>query len=55
MAISEREVGRLYRKMAALLMGNQVMIQEKLAKTVAKYGQLIMEVDGLQPDGNGPK
>jgi MULE transposase-like protein len=53
--ISEREVGRLYRKMAALLVGNQVMIQEKLAKTVEKYGQLIMEVDGLQPDGNGPK
>jgi len=36
-------------------MGNQVVIQEKLAKTVEKYGQLIMEVDGLQPDGNGPK
>ena len=53
--ISEREVGRLYRKMAALLVGNQVMIQEKLAKAVEKYGQLIMEVDGLQPDGNGPK
>lgn len=53
--ISKREVGRLYRKMAVLLMGNQVMIQEKLAKTVEKYGQLIMEVDGLQPDGNGPK
>ena len=53
--ISKREVGRLYRKMAVLLMGNQVVIQEKLAKTVEKYGQLIMEVDGLQPDGNGPK
>ncbi len=53
--ISKREVGRLYRKMAILLVGNQVMIQEKLAKTVEKYGQLIMEVDGLQPDGNGPK
>ncbi len=53
--ISEREVGRLYRKMAALLAGNQVVIQEKLAKAAGKYGQLIMEVDGLQPDGNGPK
>ncbi len=53
--ISEREVGRLYRKVAALLVGNQVVNQEKLAKTVEKYGQLIMEVDGLQPDGNGSK
>ncbi len=53
--ISKREVGRLYRKMAILLVGNQVMIQEKLAQTVEKYGRLIMEVDGLQPDGNGSK
>jgi len=53
--ISEREVGRLYRKMEALLMGNQVMIREKLTRTVEEYGQLIIEVDGLQPDGNGPK
>ncbi len=53
--ISEREVGRLYRKIAALLTGNQIVIQERLAKAVEKYGQLIMEVDGLQPDGNGPK
>lgn len=53
--ISDREVGRLYRKMQALLLGNQVMNREKLTETVEKYGQLIMEVDGLQPDGHGPK
>ena len=53
--ISEREVGRLYRKMAALLLGNEVMNHEKLTETVEKYGQLIVEVDGLQPDGHGPK
>lgn len=53
--ISEREVGRLYRKVQALLLGNQVAIHQKLAATAQEYGQLIMEVDGLQPDGGGPK
>jgi len=53
--ISEREVGRLYRQVQALLLGNQAAIQQELAATVESYGQLIMEVDGLQPDGGGPK
>ena len=47
MEISEREVGRLYRKMVALLLGNEVMNHEKLTETGEKYGQLIVEVDGL--------
>jgi len=53
--ICEREVGRLYRKIEALLMGNQVAIQEKLAVTAKTCGYLIMAVDALQPDGGGPK
>ena len=53
--ISEREVGRLYRKIQALLLGNQAAIHQKLAAAVEEYGRLIMEVDGLQPDGGGPK
>jgi len=53
--ISEREVGRLYRKIQALLLGNQIAIRQELAAAVEKYGRLIMVVDGLQPDGGGPK
>lgn len=53
--ICEREVGRLYRKIEALLMGNQAAIQQELAATVHEYGQLIMAVDALEPDGGGPK
>ena len=41
--------------MAALLLGKEVMNHEKLTETVEKYGQLLVEVDGLQPDGHGPK
>jgi hypothetical protein len=53
--ISEREVGRLYRQGQALLLGNQVEIQQELAATAKEYGQLIMAVDALQPHGSGPK
>jgi hypothetical protein len=53
--ISEREVGRLYRKIQALLMGSQADVQQELAEAATKYGRLIMAVDGLQPDGSGPK
>lgn len=53
--ISEREVGLLYRKIQALLMGGQEEIHQELTATVQKYGRLLMAVDGLQPDGGGPK
>jgi hypothetical protein len=53
--ISEREVGLLYRRIQALLMGNQVGVRQKLAVTQEEYGKLIMAVDALQPDGSGPK
>jgi hypothetical protein len=53
--ICEREVGRLYRQGQALLLGNQVEIQQELAATAKEYGQLIMAVDALQPNGSGPK
>ena len=53
--ISERQVGLLYRKVQALLMGNQAEVWQELAATEEKYGKLIMAVDALQPDGGGPK
>jgi hypothetical protein len=53
--ISEREVGLLHRRIEALLVGSQVRIDEVLAAATTKYGQLIMTVDALQPDGGGPK
>lgn len=53
--ISEREVGRLYRQGQALLLGNQVEIQQELAATAKEYGQLVMAVDALQPNGSGSK
>jgi len=53
--ISEREVGRLYRQIQALLMGNQAAIHQELAAAAQANGRLIMAVDGLQPEGGGPK
>ncbi len=53
--ISEREVGKLYRRIEALQMSSQVAIDEKLRETVEKYGHLIMATDALEPDGGGPK
>jgi hypothetical protein len=53
--ISEREVGLLYRRIQALLMGNQVQVRRELKATAEQYGQLMMAVDALQPDGSGPK
>jgi hypothetical protein len=53
--ICESEVGRLYRKIEALLMGNQAAIHQEVAAAAEANGQLIMAVDGLQPDGGGPK
>jgi hypothetical protein len=53
--ISEREVGLLYRRVQALLMGNQAGVRQELAATQKEYGKLIMAVDALQPDGSGPK
>lgn len=53
--VSERRVGRLYRKIQASLLGDQVAIHQELAAAAEEYGRLMMVVDGLQPDGGGPK
>lgn len=53
--ISEREVGLLYRRIQALLLGNQTKIRQELKATAKKFGQLLMAVDALQPTGSGAK
>lgn len=53
--ISEREVGLLYRRIQALMLGNQAKIRQELRATAKKFGQLQMAVDALQPTGDGAK
>jgi hypothetical protein len=53
--INDVTVGRLYRSFLALLAGAWPQRHERLAAAAAQYGGLILQADGLQPDGEGPQ
>ena len=53
--INDVSVGRLYRSFLALMEGAWPKRRERLAKAVEEYGGLILKVDGLRPDGDGPQ
>ena len=54
-AINDKSVGRLYRMFLALASGTWPQCQARLEHTAEQYGGLILLVDGLAPDGEGPK
>ena len=53
--INDVSVGRLYRSFLALMEGAWPKRRERLVKAVEEYGGLILKVDGLRPDGDGPQ
>ena len=53
--INGPSVGRLYRSFLALMEGAWPKRRERLAEAAEKYGGLILKVDGLCPDGDGPQ
>jgi hypothetical protein len=53
--IDDASVGRLYRSFLSLMEGAWPKRRERLVEAAEKYGGLVLEVDGLCPDGDGPQ
>ena len=53
--INDVSVGRLYRSFLAVMEGAWPKRRERLAEAAKKYGGLVLKVDGLCPDGEGPQ
>lgn len=54
-AINDKSVGRLYRQFLALVSGAWPQREARLQAAAKKYGGLVMLVDGLAPNGEGPQ
>ncbi len=53
-AINEQSVGRLYRLYISLVSGAWPQRQERIEAAAKEYGGIILKVDGLEPDQDGP-
>jgi hypothetical protein len=53
--VSERHLSNLYREYLALLACAERLDVDKLKSAAAKYGGLILSVDGLEPEGGQPQ
>ncbi|MCP4992264.1 MAG: transposase, partial [Gammaproteobacteria bacterium] len=54
MAINEQSVGHLYRLYISLVSGAWPQRQERIETAAKKHGGIILKVDGLEPDQDGP-
>lgn len=53
--INDKSVGRLYRQFLALVSGAWPQRRARLKQAARQYGGLVLAVDGLAPDGEGPQ
>lgn len=53
--INDSSVGRLYRSFLALMEGTWPKREERLAEAAEEFGGIILQADGLRPDGDGPQ
>jgi hypothetical protein len=51
--VNERNVGKLYRQLLALVGGLSEQDESRLAETIVQHGGVIFGLDGLQPEGCG--
>jgi len=53
--INDKSVGRLYRQFLALVSGAWPKRQACLRLAAEQFGGLVLPIDGLAPDGDGPQ
>ena len=51
--VNERNVGKLYRQLLALLGGMNERVEKRLEEVAEEHGGLIWALDALQPEGHG--